>query len=77
MLLDEFAGSLLRFVWGLIADFVVGVLFEIVVKVPGYFLAKVLFGMKKPDAEGWRVILLGVLFWALAGYSIYLIYQYF
>lgn len=73
MPIDEMAGGLLRIALRFIGEFLLEVVFEIVIKGPGYLILKSVTG-KEPDPEEWDVLIVSVLFWVVVvgvGYFVY------
>ena len=77
MPVEDLAEGLLRFVGRVIAQICVDIVFELLIKGPGYLLAKLLgrSGKPDPDPDGFLVIAAGLLFWAVVGLAIYFLYR--
>ncbi len=75
MPLGDIAAGLLGFIGRLLGQLVIELMLEIVIKGPGYLLARSWRrGTSPVDPDGWLVILLGILFWGLVGLAVYLIF---
>ncbi len=75
MPLGDLAAGLLGFVGRMLGQFVVELLLEIVVKGPGYLLARSLRRREtdRIDPDGWLAVLLGIVFWGVIGLAVYLV----
>ena len=73
MPIGDIAEGLFEFVFRIIKQILVELVFEILIKGPGYLLAK-LFTFKRTkeiDPDSLWVVFLGLLFWAIVGFTIY------
>jgi hypothetical protein len=75
--IEDLAEGILRFVGRVIAQIFVDIVFEILIKGPGYFFMRlsVRFGAKEPDPDGFAVAIAGILFWAIVGLGAYFLYR--
>ncbi len=70
MLLDEIAAGFLKMLGRIFVEVVV----EILIKGPGYFIAKVFF--KPPiDPDGWQAGLCGIILWVALGVGGYFVFS--
>ena len=77
MPVEDLAEGILRFVGRVVAQFFVDVVFELLIKGPGYVLAKLLSrsGAKELDPDGFLVVTTGLLFWVVVGVAAYFVYR--
>ncbi|MCL2916756.1 hypothetical protein [Shewanella litorisediminis] len=62
-MLDEVIGSAFKVVARFIVEVFVEIIFEIMIKGPGYLLVKP-FSKSAPDPDGVLVVIVGLVFWA-------------
>jgi hypothetical protein len=74
MPLEALAEGLLKGIFRFMAHIVIEVLFELAIKGPGYFLAKRITGNEQ-NVDGWKVVILGLLFWLMIGTLGYYVYS--
>lgn len=73
--IDELAGGLLRVVARFIGEILVSLIFEIIIKGPGYIIVKFLSKPKSEPGEGVSTVV-GILFWLLVGCISFYVYQF-
>jgi uncharacterized membrane protein len=73
--IDELAGGLLRVLARFIGEIIVSIIFEIIIKGPGYIIVKFLSKPKSEPGEGVSTIV-GILFWLLIGGISFYVYKY-
>ena len=72
-MLDEVFGfffSLFKGTIRLVWEFIGEIIFELLIKGPGYFLVKRI-SSSEPNPDGFAVLITGILFWALVGFLVY------
>lgn len=69
-MIEDVVGGVFRFIGSVIAD----VVFELLIKGPGYLVVKQ-FSKRSPNPDGFIVVLVGLLFWAFVGVAGYFVYQ--
>lgn len=74
MPIDEIAGGFLRILGRFITEFFIQLVFELLIKGPGYVITK-LVSKSEPDVEGWRVAVCGILFWIALFGAVYLLHH--
>ena len=73
-MIEEVVEGAFKVVGRFLGYIVLAIIFELLLKGPGYFISKQ-FTKRAPDPDGFIVVLLGFLFWAvlsIGAYSVYL-----
>ncbi len=73
-MIEEVVEGFFKFAARIIGQIFIELIFEILIKGPGYFIVK-LFSVEAPDTDSARVIFTGVLFWLLIGFGSYGVYS--
>ncbi|MCW8875529.1 MAG: hypothetical protein OQJ89_03415 [Kangiellaceae bacterium] len=71
-MIDDFVGGIAKLIGRVIYQIFIEIILEIIIKGPGYILYKLVKG-QEPDPDGISVFILGMLFWVLMGYGVYLV----
>lgn len=74
-MIEEVVGGIFKVVGRFFVQFFLEVIFELLLKGPGYFFSKQ-FTKRDPDPDGFIVVLTGFVFWVALGLSAYGLYQY-
>jgi len=73
-MIEEVFEGFFKLVARLIGQIFIELIFEILIKGPGYFIIK-LFSVAAPDPDSAKVIFTGILFWVIIGLSSYGVYS--
>lgn len=73
-MIEDVAGGVLRVTARVVGQFFVEIVFEILVKGPGYFIVKQ-FTKRDPKPVAFAVIITGIVFWSVIGFGAYVIYS--
>jgi hypothetical protein len=65
-MVEEVIGGILKMLARFISHFFLEIIFEILLKGPGYIISKKI-SKSDPDPDGFIVILIGILFWFALG----------
>ena len=72
-MIEEVAGGVFKVVVRILGHILLEVIFELIVKGPGYLICK-LFTKRDLDPDGFVVVLTGFLFWLVIGVGAYSLY---
>jgi hypothetical protein len=73
-MVDEIVGGIFKVLGRFIGQFFIEIIFEILLKGPGYFISKQ-FTKNDPDPDGFIVVLTGFFFWLFVGGACYALYN--
>ena len=73
-MIEDVVEGIFRALGRFIGQMFLEVIFEVLLKGPGYFLSK-LFTKDNPDPDGFVVIITGIVFWFVVGFGVYSIYS--
>jgi hypothetical protein len=73
-MIEEVVGGIFKVLGRFIGQFIIEVLFELLLKGPGYLISKQ-FTKSDPNPDGFIVLLCGLLFWLVIGFGTYGIYS--
>ncbi|MEL7447911.1 MAG: hypothetical protein AAFN78_01810 [Pseudomonadota bacterium] len=68
-MLDDLAEGLFRLLGRLFVEVVV----ELLIKGPGYLIVRA-FSKGSVDPDGWKAVIVGLLFWLLVGFAVYFVF---
>lgn len=72
-MVEDIVGGVFKFFGRFLAQIFIEVILELIIKGPGYFLAKLLY-TSDPDVDGFAVISLGLVFWLIVGGGCYALF---
>lgn len=72
-MVEDIVGGVVRFFGRFIAQLFIEIILELLIKGPGYLIAKIIF-KSEPDVDSFVVITFGILFWLLLGVGGYALY---
>ena len=73
-MIEEVIGGAFKVLARLVGQFFVEIVFELLLKGPGYFSSK-RFSKQEPDPDGFVVVLTGFIIWVVIGFLAYGVYQ--
>lgn len=73
-MIEDVIEGFFRVMGRFVGQFFIEVVFEIIIKGPGYFIVK-LFIKGEPNPDGAAVVITGVLFWLVLGCGAYSLYS--
>lgn len=73
-MIEDVVGGAFKVLARFVGQFFFEIVFELLVKGPGYFIVKQL-AKRDPNPDGFAVIITGIAFWAAIGFGAYTIYS--
>ena len=73
-MIEDVVEGIFRVVGRFIGQIFIEIVFELLIKGPGYFISKV-FTKHDPNPDGFVVVITGILFWVVVGFGFYSIYS--
>tara|TARA_R110000751_G_scaffold46081_1_gene104019 strand:- start:489 stop:734 length:246 start_codon:yes stop_codon:yes gene_type:complete len=72
--IEDIVGGIFKILGRFIGQIFIEVIFELLLKGPGYFISKQ-FTKRDPDPDGFAVVLSGFVFWLIIGATAYGVYS--
>ncbi|WP_445363333.1 hypothetical protein ACJJIQ_00350 [Microbulbifer sp. ANSA003] len=73
-MIEDVVEGIFRVLGRFIGQIFIEIIFEILLKGPGYFISKQ-FTKRDPDPDGFIVVITGFVFWVVVGFGFYCIYS--
>jgi hypothetical protein len=73
-MIEDVVEGIFRVLGRFIGQIFIEIIFEILLKGPGYFISKQ-FTKANPDPDGFIVVITGIVFWVVLGFGGYSIYS--
>lgn len=75
MPLGDVVAGLFELIGRFFGQVFIEIFLEIIVRGPGYLIARLFSGSKNTDPDGWLALLLGIAFWAVIAAGAYFVFQ--
>jgi hypothetical protein len=72
-MIEDVVEGIFKVLGRFLGHFLLEVIFELLIKSPGYFIAKA-FTKGSPDPDGFIAIAFGILFWSVIDFGIYAVF---